>query len=217
MLPFVSLVDQWTAVLARLPGGWSEARLRLVVDRAEDVEQAAALLGPTNPSVRGKELRVHVVRFGSGAGAESLRRLLFRLDEDGIGGRLALVGSATPAARRPDAPPSLAAAWDSALAELPEDWSDVYAEIDLDSSDQLPRAALLLAPVNPATFGVARGFRFRAARRAGYGVAPQMARRSLERLDADGIRGRLRLVHSLSSTRHVGTQGPAWYVGGRSV
>ena len=51
-------------------------------------------------------------------------------------------------------------------------------------------AALLLAPTEP----VARrrqlaGFRFRVARTFGYGASPLMARRCLERLDEEGIRG----------------------------
>ena len=38
------------------------------------------------------------------------------------------------------------------------------------------------------------GFVFRCARRAGYGVSPSMARRCLERCDAEGITGRIRIL-----------------------
>ena len=44
-----------------------------------------------------------------------------------------------------------------------------------------------------------------------------MARRCLERLDRDGITGRLRVVRVVSDARPVYTQGPVWYLGGRAV
>jgi hypothetical protein len=40
-------------------------------------------------------------------------------------------------------------------------------------------------------------------------------RRCLERLDAAGIPGRVRIVRALSDTQPVATQGPVWYVGGK--
>jgi hypothetical protein len=59
--------------------------------------------------------------------------------------------------------------------------------------------------------------RFRVARRFGYGASAEMARRCLERLDDSGIPGQLRVLHALSDTKPVYTQGPVWYVGGRAV
>jgi hypothetical protein len=100
---------------------------------------------------------------------------------------------------------------------LPDDWSDIYAEVELASTDYLERAALLMAPLNPARYGGKPGFRFRCARRFGYGASPQMVRRCLERLDEEGIRGNVRVLRVLSDTEPVYTQGPVWYVGGRSV
>jgi hypothetical protein len=44
-----------------------------------------------------------------------------------------------------------------------------------------------------------------------------MARRSLERCDEEGIVGTVRILHALSETKHVDTQGPVWYVGGKAV
>jgi hypothetical protein len=44
-----------------------------------------------------------------------------------------------------------------------------------------------------------------------------MARRCLQRLDEERIRGAVRVLRALSDTRPVQTQGPVWYVGGRSV
>ena len=103
------------------------------------------------------------------------------------------------------------------LAALPDDWSDLYAEIELSSSDYLERAALLMAPANPARYGGTPGFRFRVARRFGYGASVEMTRRCLQRLDEEGIRGAVRILRVLSDTRPVQTQGPVWYVGGKSV
>jgi len=42
-------------------------------------------------------------------------------------------------------------------------------------------------------------------------------RRCFERLDANGIVGRIEILRSLADTRPVGTQGPVWYVGGKAV
>jgi len=212
----VHLADEWGDIAARLPVDWAEARLRLSMDPGK-AEEAAALLAPAGPSRSDGELHVAVTRGGQGIGPEGLRRLLRQLDEEKIEGRLELLGSASAPLRVDAPPPSLAAAWDDVVAKLPEDWSDVYAQIVLVSTGQLARAALLLAPTNPATYGVDHGFRFRVARRAGYGVSPQMARRCLARLDQDGIRGRVEIVHALSDTQHVATQGPVWYLGGRAV
>jgi hypothetical protein len=44
-----------------------------------------------------------------------------------------------------------------------------------------------------------------------------MTRRCLERVDQEGIRGELRILRVLSDTHPVATQGPVWYVDGRSV
>ena len=68
-----------------------------------------------------------------------------------------------------------------------------------------------------ARFGGRPGFRFRVAQTFGYGAAPQMVRRCLERLDEGGIRGEVRVLHALSDTKPWSTQGPVWYVGGKPV
>jgi hypothetical protein len=44
-----------------------------------------------------------------------------------------------------------------------------------------------------------------------------MTRRCFERLDDEEIRGSVRVLRALSDTQPVQTQGPVWYVGGRSV
>ena len=58
---------------------------------------------------------------------------------------------------------------------------------------------------------------FRASGKQGYGVAPQMARRCFERMDAETIAGSLRVVYGLSDTENAVTQGPVWRLAGKSV
>ena len=74
-----------------------------------------------------------------------------------------------------------------------------------------------MSPVNPARYGGALAFRFRCARKAGYGASPEMVRRCLERLDENDIRGAVKILRALSDTHLVATQGPVWYVEGKSV
>jgi hypothetical protein len=211
----VTLAEQWRELAARLPGGWSSARVKLTVAEDERANQAALMLGPLSPGRTGSTFRLNV---RSGASPE---RVFRRLDAEDIRGRLELVEAVEPttAARVPvhERARPLAVQWDEVVARLPADWSDLYAEIDLDSSDYLQRAALLLAPVNPARYGGVTTLRFRAARVAGYGTAASMTRRCLERLDEEAITGRLRILRVLSATSHAATQGPVWRVGGRSV
>ena len=211
------LADQWRRIEEALPAGWAEAQLELAIADGAHADRAAALLGPFAPGRLGERIRFAAARRGPGPGPEAVRRLLGRLDEEGIDGRLSLLArtqaeEATPAPRA-----SLVAGWEAALAALPADWSDLYCELELTSSDDLDPAALLLAPVNPAAIGDTPGFRFRVARSFGYGASPQMARRCLERLDADGVPGDLRILRVLSDTKPVETQGPVWVVDGKVV
>ena len=212
------LAEQWRRIERELPEDRSDARLLLRVDDPGQAEQAAAMLTPFSAGRSGSEIRFHTARRGAGASSDAVRRLLRRLDEEGIRGELELVSSGKP---EPGVPaverPSLAEACDEALAALPPDWSDVYAEVELTSSDHLERAALLLSPVNPARYGGKPAFRFRVARTFGYGASPGMVRRSLERMDEEGIDGLLRVLRVLSDTDPVSTQGPVWYVEGKAV
>jgi hypothetical protein len=103
------------------------------------------------------------------------------------------------------------------LATLPADWSDLVAEVRLTSSDYVERAAVLCIQMNPRRVGDRAAFRFRAAHRAGYGVAPQMARRCLERCDAENIRGSIEVLRVLSDTDLASTQGPVWILDGQTI
>jgi hypothetical protein len=212
------IANQWRAIEQGLAEGWGEARLRLTVADNAQPGRAAALLAPANATRRGTVIWIHVSRVGGGAVPDLVARLLARVDREGIEGKLELVdvsqGPQPVVQRRL---PTLVEQWDKLAAELPDDWSDLWLEIELTSSDHLDRGALLLAPVNPARAGKRLAYRFRVARRFGYGASPEMFRRCLERLDGERIRGTLRILHALSDTKPVSTQGPVWYVGGRSV
>jgi hypothetical protein len=218
MLRPVGLVGQWERIRAGLPHRWSEVRLALRLSGDADARRAAELLGPLTPGRVGREFRLYVARQAPGPSAGALARTLARLDDERIRGALELVATDAVAAV-PEAPRhhSLAGAWDALLTTVPTDWSDLYLEVELTSSDHLDPAALALAPVNPAGYGETPGFRFRCAREFGYGASSGMVRRCLARLDERGIPGTLRILRVLSDTKPVGTQGPVWYVGGKVV
>jgi hypothetical protein len=213
----LALADDFRASLRQLPDDWGDARFTLKFRDAARAARAAATLGGINPGRHGDTVRFYTTRRGAGQGPDVVARALKRIDRQRLGGELELVSSdrAEPVPETKRA--TLAAAWDAAVAGLPPDWSDVYAELELTSSDHLERAALLTAPTNPARYGGRPGFRFRCARSFGYGAAPAMVRRCLERMDEEGIRGEVRILHALSDTQPWSTQGPVWYVGGKSV
>jgi hypothetical protein len=217
MLAPVRLAAQWAEIRAGLPRDFGEARLRLKVPDEAQAIRASALLAPLFAGRSGTEIRFACTGRAGPQSEDVVRRLLDRLDREGIWGELELVShsAAEGAERTRGAPTRLAEAWDEALAELPPDWSDVYAEVELTSSDHLDPGALLLSPLNPARDGQRFAFRFRCSREFGYGAAAPMVRRCLERLDAAGIPGIVRILRALSDTHPVQTQGPVWYVGGR--
>ena len=213
----MTLADQWNGIESALDPRWGEAQLLLGIDDETHLDRAAALLAPAGPGRSGTSLRVTAARGGAGVGPEAVRRLLRRLDAEGISGTLELLSADTAPPVHATARQALADAWDAALAPLPEDWTDLLCEVELTSSDHLDRAALLLAPVNPLRAPEGLGFRFRVAHSFGYGTAPGMVRRCLARLDEDGIAGRVRVLRTLSDTHPVGTQGPVWTIGGKAV
>jgi hypothetical protein len=217
MVHAMQLADQWSTIEKGLDPRWVDARIALAVDDDTLRKRALALLGPASPGLYGKEIRFYATRGGDGVGPEAVRRMLRRLDEEGITGTLELssVGEAPPdpVIHRP----SLAAEWDAALEVLPSDWSDLLCELELTSTDHVDPAALRLVPLNPTLLDESSGFRFRSARTFGYGASPGTVRARLERLDAEHIPGELRILRVMSDTHPVGTQGPVWYIGGRAT
>ena len=213
MLRAMALADQFRQMLSELPPDWPSAELALTVADPAKAARAAALLGPLAPGRSGA-----TIRFGcSRTGTDNVAKLLGKLDRERIAGTLELEATAVPAAVEEVEEVPLAEAWADELAALPADWSDLFAEVEFTSSDHLAPAALRLAPVNPLRDGERLAFRFRSARRFGYGAAEPVVRRCLERVDEAGIPGTVRVIHVFSDTNPVGTQGPVWFVGGRNV
>jgi hypothetical protein len=214
----MQLVERWNAVEQSLDPRWSDAHLELAIEDETQQSRALALLAPAGPGRIGKTIRFYVTRSGAGVGPEAVRRMLRKLDEEGIHCTLELVSSARTAPAPALTRASLAAAWDAAITVLPEDWSDLLCELELTSSDHIERAALLVAPINPVEAGTGRpSFRFRSAHTFGYGASSGMVRRCLARLDEEGIPGEVRIVRALSDTHPVATQGPVWYIEGKAV
>ena len=186
----------------------------MLLEEPERADRAAQLLGPLQPyRAAPNALSFRVVGHGEG-----VRRLLERLDEERIHGVLEVLSS-DPVAERDlgRAAPTLREQWQSELATLPADWSDLLGEVELESSDWLDRASVNMVPINPRRDRSRLAFRFRCARSFGYGGSPGMVARCLARCDEDGIRGTVRVVHALSDTRPVYTQGPVWQMDGRTV
>ena len=218
----MKLAEQWSDVVAALPRGWQSASVALDLEDPSQRDRAAAILGPAAPARAHSALRIDFARDGQPVlpSPDLVRRVVARLDREGIRGRLALVGAPGAEAAGDSgvrAAPSLAAQWSALLEALPADWSHLLADVELGSSDFIDRAALLMSPANPSLVAATRTLRFRCARKLGYGVAAEMARRCLERLDRERITGRASFVQVVSDARPVATQGPVWRMGGQAV
>jgi hypothetical protein len=218
----VRLAEQWSDIVGGLPRGWQTASVALELDDPAEAQRTALILGPAAPARVHSAFRLDFARDGHAVvpGPQLVGRVLARLDREGIGGRLAPVrvpdGEVAADGQQGSSNP-LATQWNGLVTALPEDWSHLLAQLDLDSSDFIDRAALLVVPTNPSLVRGSRSLRFRAARKEGYGVAVGMARRCFERLDRERITGRVSIVHAVSDARPVATQGPVWRVDGRSV
>ncbi|MEN3311629.1 MAG: hypothetical protein V7645_958 [Actinomycetota bacterium] len=217
MLRLLRLVGQFNELERDLVDVWVELRLQLTVDEEARAERAAALLAPANPGRHGRIIRFAIDRRGPGIGPEAVRRLLKRLDDEGIAGTLELQSLRKAPPEEPRRKETLRAQWERRLTGVPSDWSDIYAQVRLDSTDYLERGALLLAPINPARFGAPAVLRFRSAHHFGYGVSPGMAARCFARCDEEGITGEVEILYVLSDTHPEATQGPVWLLGGRTV
>jgi hypothetical protein len=210
----MTIARQWETIGSELPGTWSSVSLRLELPDRESADRAAATLGPAGPyRVSATILQFSVARDGSSLGPDQAKKLLGRVPQ----GSLSLSsqqGAAVPVVRHTV---SLVESWDTAVATLPTDWSDLYGEIELDSTDFVEPAAVLCIQMNPRRDGMRAAFNFRAARLAGYGVSPQMARRCLERCDEKGISGSVKVLRVLSDTHLAATQGPVWLSDGKTL
>jgi hypothetical protein len=211
----VRLVEQWNQVQSGLDPRWNDVRLSLRIDDAKARERAVALLAPAGPGSSGVMVRFHVTRGGSGIGPEAARRLLGRIDGEGIAGTLMLIETSEADVPPGVARPTLAAEWLATLGVLPSDWSDLAAELELDSSADIDRAAVLCAPLNPMQLPGRPGFGFRSGNIRGYGASTGMVHRCLTRLDEAGISGHIRVIRMLSDVQPMSTQGATFLVGRR--
>ena len=133
--------------------GGEEVRLALATESPTELPRAAAVLGPLNAGRCGDALVFTVRRAGGPAGPEAARRLFRASTRSRIWSSLELHRRS----RRPRMLPARAPRSRRVAAVLglppsrrcPADWSDLLCELELDSSDLLPRAALLCAPLNP--------------------------------------------------------------------
>ena len=214
----VGLVGYWRELQAELPENWEQAGLRLQFGSEETADRAAALLAPAQPyRAEPKVLRFSAARNGTAAGPDAVERLLSRLDDQKIRGTIELVGSQTAAPRIERHAVPLADQWAEALAGLPPDWSDIYGELEVISTDFVDPASLHCAPMNLRREGTQPVLRFRCAKTFGYGASPGMVARCLGRCDDAEISGSVRVLRVLSDSRPGGTQGPVWLVGGKTV
>lgn len=211
----MSVAEQWNTIGSQLPEGWARAQLRLELADRDAADRAAAMLGPVGPyRAAPTVLLFGVARDGSGASPDSLARLLRNVPP----GTLVLSGSQAAPARVPTRElQTLTASWDHAIAGLPADWSDLYVELQLTSTDFVERAAVLCVQCNPRRDGQRAALRFRCARVRGYGVSPEMARRCLERCDAERIQGSITILRAISDSKPVATQGPVWIANGKTI
>ncbi|HEX4526835.1 MAG TPA: hypothetical protein VH108_08870 [Gaiellaceae bacterium] len=210
----MSVARQWKVIGSELPETWASASLRLELPDRAAADQAAATLGPTGPyRVSATVLQFSVARDGSALGPQGVTNLLSRIPA----GTLSLSNSQASAKPVEREETTLVESWDTALAELPSDWSDLYAEVEFTSSDYIEPGAVLCIQMNPRRDGTRAAFNFRAARLAGYGVAPGMARRCFERCDEQGMHGSISVLRVLSDTHLVATQGPVWLAGGKTL
>ncbi len=208
------MAEQWKRIGSELPDGWARVDLRLQLPDRDAANKAAATLGPASPfRAEPTLLRFSIARDGSAVGPENAVRLLSRIPR----GTLTVEGVHAAVVPVPVEEPTLVDAWDAAVAGLPADWSDAFLELQLTSTDFVEKASVLCIQANPRRDGTRAALRFRAARRAGYGVAPGMARRCLERCDEADIRGTVSVLRVLSDTDHVGTQGPSWILDGQTI
>ena len=199
------LADQWQETETALPQSWSSAQLYLAVAEDADADRVALILASLTPGRMGTSFRLEVTPSRNPEG------IVRRLDQEGVRGRLDLIATDAEGGEIPVAEPRhrqapLTRQWDALVGDLPQDWSELYAEVELASSDFLPRAALLLAPVNPARYGGVASLRFRSARVTGYGVAPEGYRAAVSVLE----RTRLSALHVVCVDAARLALGPRW-------
>ena len=149
--------DQWTAIEEGLGAAWDTARLSFSAEEARS--RPGERGGPRAPRARPGRDRAPL------RGREARRRPAEAPEPPGTARREADLGHARRSSRRrhprrhrarrrtggrvASSGAGLAEAWDREVAKLAPGWRDLLCELELDSSDYVPRAALLGAPLNP--------------------------------------------------------------------
>ena len=106
----MALAERADEIVRGLPRDWERARIQLTLEEPADADRAALVLAPASPGRSGSTFILHVTSDSAGDGTSPglTRRVLARLDEAGIRGRLRLVDAerSAPApvrsCRRPD-------------------------------------------------------------------------------------------------------------------
>ena len=216
LLP-VALADDFRALLQDLPNDWEEASIVAHFHDEPTARRAAALLLSLNPGHHDGAVRfVDLTSGGSSPRPRAARPAPHRRGTTRRRGGARVEYGRNRRSPKRRAPPSRLPGTSRSRrclrtgATSTPSWS--YARPTTSSRGRCsPRRSTLPA----STSGPA--FRFRCAREFGYGAAPGMVRRCLERLDGAEIRGEVRILRALSDTKPWATQGPVWYVDGRSV
>src|SRR5215212_8178543 len=130
------LAEQWQEIEASLPEGWTSAQLSLAVAEDADADRVALILASLTPGRTGTGFRLQVRPSRNPEG------IVRRLDREGIRGRIDLIGTGAARAEAPVVEPRhrqapLTSQWDELVGDLPHDWSELYAEVELASSDFL--------------------------------------------------------------------------------
>src|SRR5512145_2858233 len=104
----MALANRVDELVRGLPRDWERARIELTLDEEDDADRAALILAPASPGRSGKTFTIHVSAAGPGSGATpgQARRVLGRLDQVGIPGRVRLAETerAAPAPAAPARP-----------------------------------------------------------------------------------------------------------------
>jgi hypothetical protein len=89
----VALAERLNDMLAGLPRGWERARIDVTVEEADEADRAAIVLAPATPGRSGSTFHLHVASGTQRLAAtpEMVRRVLHRLDTEGVRARIRLV------------------------------------------------------------------------------------------------------------------------------
>ena len=154
----------------------------------------------------------------AGSAPDQADKLFGKLDDERIRGTAALVTVDERAGARGGAARPLAALWDAALASVPAglERPALRARADLERPPRA-RGAPAGAAQPDARAGSQRLPLPRRAERSATAPRRRWRAAASSALDAEGIPGRLTLLHVLSDTHNVATQGPVWRVAGKAV